>query len=91
MQQHHQIPSADSGQSPDYGMLQEIVDALFKSGSTVSKRDVLTMAEIRDPSDEVLEIVSAIPSGSYRRVALVDQMNSAIAAHGWGSYLGTVE
>ena len=77
--------------SPDYGIFQEIVDAVFKSSIRASKHTRLLQAEIRDPSQDVLDVINGLPSGNYLRPTLVDQLNSAIAARGWGSYLGTVE
>ena len=78
-------------QSPDFGIFQEIVDAVFKNNIRVTKHTVILQTEIRDPSQDVLDVVNGLPSGSYIRPTLVDQLNSAIAARGWGSYLGTVE
>ena len=37
------------------------------------------------------EIVNLLPPGVYDRQALCDQLNSALAAHGWGAVYGTVE
>ena len=38
-----------------------------------------------------MEIVNLLPPGVYDRQALCDQLNSALAAHGWGAVYGTVE
>ena len=32
-----------------------------------------------------------MPSGTYTRARLCDQMNSIVTAHGWGLTYGTVE
>ena len=40
---------------------------------------------------DLLEIVSCLPSGVYERARLADQLNSALAAHGWTQRFGTVE
>ena len=37
------------------------------------------------------EIVNLLPPGYYDRQSLCDQLNSALAAHGWGAVYGTVE
>ena len=38
-----------------------------------------------------MEIVNLLPPGYYDRQSLCDQLNSALAAHGWGAVYGTVE
>ncbi len=38
-----------------------------------------------------MEIVNLVPPGTYDRTRLCDQVNSALAAHGWGATYGTVE
>ena len=49
--------------------------------------DVLT----NDLPDDLQEIVSLLPPGSYTRERLCDQLNSAIGGHAWGQGYGTVE
>ena len=38
-----------------------------------------------------MEIVNLLPPGYYDRQSLCDQLNSALAAHGWGAIYRTVE
>ena len=40
---------------------------------------------------DLMEIVNLLPPGYYDRQSLCDQLNSALAAHGWGAVYGTVE
>ena len=48
-------------------------------------------AEILDLAPDLMEIVNLLPPGYYDRQSLCDQLNSALAAHGWGAVYGTVE
>lgn len=81
--------------SEDYGELQRLVDAIFvpgiSSAATCSKLDVVARAEIFDLCDGLAEVVEALPSRTYTRQRLCDQLNSIIVAHGWGAVYGTVE
>ena len=81
--------------SEDYGELQRLVDAIFvpgiSSAATCSKLDVVARAEIFDLCDDLAEVVEALPSRTYTRQPLCDQLNSIIVAHGWGAVYGTVE
>ncbi|HIY50926.1 MAG TPA: hypothetical protein IAA43_03175 [Candidatus Olsenella avicola] len=81
--------------SDDYGELQRLVDALFAPGvssrATVSKIDVLVRAEAYDLCDDLAEVVDLLPSGSFTRVRLCDQLNSILVGHGWAGVYGTVE
>lgn len=81
--------------SEDYGELQHLVDALFAPGvsryATVSKLDVVLRSEAFDLCDDLAEVVDLLPSGSFTRVQLCDQMNSILSGHGWGGVYGTVE
>ena len=90
----HQAAPAGSFPAPDFGELQELVNALYRevgpSGS-VSRIDVIMRAEIDDLSDDLREIVELLPAGTYKRGRLCDQLNSIITAHGWGLVYGTVE
>ena len=78
-------------QSEEFGALQRLVDNLFKNTKQVTRLDVVIMAEYYDLIDDLLEIVSLLPPGTYDRQRLCDQMNSAITGHGWGFVYGTVE
>ena len=81
--------------SEEYGELQRLIDALFRPGvsarATVSKIDVLTRAEAFDFGADLQEVVDLLPSRSFTRVQLCDQMNSILSGHGWGGVYGTVE
>lgn len=72
------------------GELQELMDALFTSKVTATSLDLITQAEVRDISADAMEVVELLPSGSYLRAEMADQLNSIISAHSWGSYLGLV-
>ena len=80
------IPNSD-----ELGELQRFVDALFLTDKLVDNLDVQVKADMYDLSDDLLEIVSMLPSGIYERARLADQFNSALAAHGWTQRFGTVE
>lgn len=81
--------------SEDYGELQRVVDAIFRPGvsshATVSKLDVLMLAEPFDLCDDLAEVIDLLPSRDFTRTSLCDQMNSIISGHGWGGVYGTVE
>ncbi len=80
--------------SEHYGALQRIVEVLFEDEAdpefTVRRLDVIIQAEAADLPDELLRIVTLLPPGSYTRLALCDQLNSAINGHAWGQVYGTV-
>ena len=81
-----------SFQSEEFGELQRLVDGMFAGGRTsIERLDIVVQAEILDLSADLLEIVNLLPPGTYDRQRLCDQINSARAAHGWGSAYGTVE
>ncbi len=77
----------------EYGELQRLVDALFspRADRTVTKLDVASKADIFDLCVEMREVVDMLPSRTYGRARLCDQLNSIITAHGWGAVYGTVE
>ena len=77
--------------SEDYGALQRVVDTLFKDQEFVRRLDVVILAESFDLPSDLVEIVQLLPSGSYSRRTLCDQLNSSIAGHAWGQVYGTVE
>ena len=81
--------------SEDHGELQRLVNAVFAPGvssrATCSKLDVVARAEIFDLCDDLSEVVEALPSRTYTRQRLCDQLNSILVAHGWASAYGTVE
>ncbi len=77
-------------QDEDYGVLQELVDAAFRTSATADRLDLVTQAEIHDVSADIMEVVELMPPGRYTRGQMADQMNSIITAHGWGLRYGTV-
>lgn len=80
-----------SFQSEAFGDLQRLVDALYLGRSEVDRLDVVVQAELQDLERDLIEIVELLPPGHYSRQRLCDQLNSALAAHGWGGTYGTVE
>lgn len=78
-------------QSESYGELQRLIDGLFLGRQAVDRLDLVVQAELLDLDRDLMEIVELVPPGSYDRQRLCDQLNSALAAHGWGSAYGTVE
>ncbi len=78
-------------QSEDFGELQKLVDSLFIGRKTVDRLNVVVQAETLAFPSDLLEIVNLLPPGAYSRPRLCDQINSALAAHGWGGLYGTVE
>ena len=84
---------ANTQRSPHFGVLQEIVDALFCDVGVecVRRLDVIIAAEALDPPEDLMEIVRLLPPGTYTRQRLCDQLNSAVGGHAWGQVYGTVE
>lgn len=80
----HAYPDGD-------GDLQRLVDALFLGRADVDRLDAVVLAETRDLGADAMEIVQLLPPGRYDRGRLCDQLNSAVAAHGWAQTVGTVE
>ncbi len=78
-------------QAEEYGDLQRLIDGLFIGRQTIDRLDLIVQAEILDLSPDLVEIVNLVPPGTYDRPRLCDQINSALAAHGWGATYGTVE
>lgn len=79
-------------QAEEFGDLQRLVDAMYAGGRAVVDRlDLVVQAEILDLAPDLMEIVELLPPGLYERQRLCDQLNSALAAHGWGAMYGTVE
>lgn len=75
----------------EFGDLQRLVEGLFVSRKTIDRLDLIVQAEIVDLTPDLMEIVNLLPPGVCDRQALCDQLNSALAAHGWGAVYGTVE
>lgn len=80
-----------SFQAEEFGDLQRLIDGLFADRKVIDRLDLIVQAEIVDLAPDLMEIVNLLPSGVYDRQALCDQLNSALAAHGWGAMYGTVE
>ena len=78
-------------QAEEIGDLQRLVDGLYTGRETIDRLDLVVQAEILDLSPDLMEIVNLLPPGVYDRQRLCDQINSALAAHGWGATYGTVE
>ncbi len=80
--------------SPAFGALQVIVDDLFEGmprDHEVRRLDVVIAAEAGDLPADLLEVVNLLPPGTFTRMRLCDQLNSAIGGHAWGQVYGTVE
>lgn len=80
-----------SFQAEEFGDLQRLVDGLFRDRKAIDRLDLIVQAEIMDLAPDLMEIVNLLPPGVYDRQTLCDQLNSALAAHGWGAMYGTVE
>ena len=80
-----------SFQAEEFGDLQFLVDGLFYDRHAIDRLDLIVQAEILDLAPDLMEIVNLLPPGYYDRQSLCDQLNSALAAHGWGAVYGTVE
>ena len=76
--------------SPHYGALQTLVDDIFQYGEEVRRLDVVMAAESSDLPDDLMEVVSLLPPGTYTRERLCSQLNSIINGHAWGQVYGTV-
>ena len=81
----------DMFQAEAFGELQRLVDSLYLGKTAVDRLDLVVQAEILDLDRDLQEIVELVPPGVYERQRLCDQLNSALAAHGWSSASGTVE
>ncbi len=75
----------------EFGDLQRLVDGVFYDRAMVERLDLVVQAEILDLAPDLMEIVNLLPPGTYDRQRLCDQINSALAAHGWAAAYGTVE
>ncbi len=76
-----------SFQAEEFGDLQRLVDGLFYDRRAIDRLDLIVQAEILDLAPDLMEIVNLLPPGYYDRQSLCDQLNSALAAHGWGRRL----
>lgn len=57
---------------------------------TVTRLQVVMAAEAADLPEDLMRIVNLLPPGSYTRLKLTTQLNSAIGGHAWGQVYGTV-
>ena len=80
-----------SFQAEEFGDLQCLVDGLFYDHHAIDRLDLIVQAEILDLAPDLMEIVNPLPPGYYDRQSPCDQLNPALAAHGWGAVYGTVE
>lgn len=81
-------------QSEHFGALQKIVNELYKDKPRdyeVKQLAVVLAAESNDLPADLIEVVNLVPSTSYTRQKLCDQLNSIIGGHAWGQVYGTVE
>ena len=77
-------------QGPQFGVLQQFVDRLFQDREELSRLDVVLEAEACDLGEDLLEIINLLPPGTYSRIRLCSQLNSALSSHNWGYYYGSV-
>lgn len=77
--------------SEDFDDLQRLVNNLFMGRDSVDRFDMIVQADILDLSSDMREIAELVPAGNYTRQRLCDELNSALAAHGWGAEYGMVE
>ena len=77
--------------SQEFGLVQAVVDELYRESDTVRRLDAILLAETYDLSSDLREVFELLPPGTYSRQRLCDQLNSSIAGHGWGYVYGTVE
>lgn len=77
-------------QSPYFGMLQDLVDHLFRDAKEVNQLDAIMEAEIIDLPADLQEVVGLLPPDRYNRQRFATQLNSILSAHGWSSRYGSV-
>ncbi len=77
--------------SPEFGIVQKIVEELFRESEMIRRLDAILLAEAYDLPGDLREVFELLPPGTYSRQRLCDQLNSSIAGHGWGYVYGTVE
>jgi len=71
--------------------IQRLVNNLFDGRRVASRLDAVVRAESLDMPDAVRDIVALLPPGRFTRGQLCDQLNSAITAHGYATWMGTVD
>ena len=77
-------------ESPEHGELQRLVDLLFATETRAHRLDALVLAQSHDLSEDLVEVVSLLPPMGLTRPQFCDQINSTLAAHGWGRRYGIV-
>ena len=78
-------------QAEEFGDLQRLGDGRFYDRHAIDRLELIVQAEILDLAPDLMEIVNLLPPGYYDRQSLCDQLNSALAAHGWGAVYATVD
>lgn len=76
--------------SDDYGIMQKIVDDLYRDNKFSTRLDAIILAESYDAPADIHELVAMLPPGKLLRTQLCTSLNSAITGHGWGFFYGTV-
>ena len=76
--------------SDDYGLMQKIVDDLYRENKFSTRLDAIILAENYDAPADIQELVSMLPPGKLLRSQLCVSLNSSITGHGWGFFYGTV-
>lgn len=84
-------PISNMERSEDFGILQRVVDTLYKDAEFATRLDIVVLAESFDLPLDLVEIINLLPPGTYARQRMCDQLNSAITGHAWGQVYGTVE
>ncbi len=84
-------PISNLERSEDYGVLQRLIDTLYKDSEFATRLDAVVLAESFDLPIDLVEIIELLPPGTYARQRMCDQLNSAITGHAWGQVYGTVE
>lgn len=82
--------TTDGQRSEEFGELQELVDSLFAEKRHVDRMDAVVAAEARDLDEELVAIVRMLPPGTRNRASFTEQLNSTLAARGWGRRFGLV-
>ncbi len=76
--------------SPDYGVLQEVIDRLFDGREDYMRLEVVLEGEAYGLNGELMEVLNLLPPGLYTRDRLCGQINSSLSSHGWGYVYGAV-
>ena len=76
--------------SPQYGVLQEFVEALFAEAEYQPRIEIIIFAESYGLNSDLMEVINLLPPGQYTRDRFSSQVNSALSSHGWGYVYGAV-